>query len=64
MTISAAQNHQRPSNPLATLLSTPPQASLRKPDHDSDDTSAAKPTQAAKPQLATSGPGQFLNRKV
>lgn len=64
MSISATQHQTKTANPLATLLSSQVQSSTRKPDHDADDLPAAKPIEAAKPQLATSGPGQVLDRKV
>lgn len=59
MSVSAAQHSGRAANPLATLLSSPPQATAKKAD--ADDAVAAKP---AAPKLAASGPGQVLDRKV
>lgn len=59
MSISAAQNSGRGPNPLATLLSSSAQGTAKKVD--ADDAVAAKP---AAPKLATSGPGQVLDRKV
>ena len=61
MTVSAAHHSSRVANPLATLLSSPAQGAAKKVNHDADDAPAAKPTA---PKLATSGPGQVLDRKV
>ena len=59
MSVSAAHQSGRVANPLATLLSSPAQAPAKRVD--ADDAVAAKP---AAHKLATSGPGQVLDRKV
>ena len=61
MSVSAANHSGRVANPLATLLSSPATGTAKKADNDADDAAAAKP---AAPKLATSGPGQVLDRKV
>ena len=61
MSVSAAHHSTRAANPLATLLASPAQGGAKQVKHDADDAPAAKPTA---PKLATSGPGQVLDRKV
>ncbi|WP_342111331.1 hypothetical protein [Methylobacterium sp. SI9] len=59
MSVSAANLSGWVANPLATLLSSAAQETAKKAD--ADDAVAAKP---AAPKLATTGPGQVLDRKV
>lgn len=61
MTVSAAPHSSRAANPLATLIGSPSQGAAKQVKQDADDAPAAKP---AAPKLATSGPGQVLDRKV
>lgn len=63
MSVSAAHHSGRVANPLATLLSSPAQGTTKRAenDTDADDAAAAKP---AAPKLATSSPGQVLDREV
>ena len=64
MSISSASHAppaKKAASPLSTLLSPQPKAAAKKADNDADDGPAAKP---AAPKLATSGPGQVVDKKV
>lgn len=61
MSINSSAHTSSARSPLSVLLSSQPQQKMKKADSDADDAPSAK---SAAPKLATSGPGQILDRKV
>lgn len=61
MSVSSTSHSSSAARALTSLLQSQPKPGAKKADNDADDLPAPK---AAAPKLATSGPGQVLDRKV